>query len=159
VHKCVSAKVLAEMSDAYIGCNVRVFLKIGVVKSPVVGEIGAYQHYVTGFEPAHAVTYELSALPFFKMYQFQLCMKMPVVVDIWNEIPSYAERVPGLPGNFKQLRSHIMRVYFIVELNTLSNWRKLRSYLLLNGYFIYGNGCMSLNYNVFVKKIQEPAKF
>ena len=33
-------------------------------------------------------------------------MQMPTIVDIRNEIPPDAERVPGLPGNFKQLWSH-----------------------------------------------------
>src|SRR5882762_2520150 len=91
----LSAEVLTEVRDTDIGSDIGIFFKISVVETPVMGQIGAHQNHVPCLESLHIVSHELSALSFFKMYQFHFCMKMPAVVDIWNEIPSHAERVTG----------------------------------------------------------------
>ena len=156
------------MSDTYIGRQIRILFKIGVVKPPVVGKIGAHEDYVTGFEAAHVVADELSPLASLEMYQFNLRMKMPAIVDIRDEIPPYAERVPGLPGNFKQLRSHIKR-FSVSCYRTLVKMEKI-VFTLTTAWVLYLRKrlhevelqrfrSMELNYNVFVNKIEAAPKF
>jgi len=97
MQECVPTEVVTEMGDTYVGCNIRIFLKIGVVKSPVMWQVGAYEDHVPRPESLHIISYELSALSSLKMYQFNFCMKMPAIVDIRDKIPPDAERVSGFP--------------------------------------------------------------
>jgi hypothetical protein len=106
MEECVPTEVLTKVGDADIGRRIYLSLEIGIVKTPVMGKIGAHEDYVPRPESPHIVSYELSALSSLEMDQFNFCMKMPAIIDVRNEIPTDAERVPGLPGNFKQLRSH-----------------------------------------------------
>jgi hypothetical protein len=90
-------------------------------------------------------------------------MKMPAVIDVWYEIPSYAKRMSGFPGNFKQLRSHDGS-FFIKEFLQYSNV-KLKKIVCITGsdLIIYLRKRLHEEamdafwgyYNVFVNKIRR----
>jgi hypothetical protein len=68
VQKSLPAEILAKMRHPYIGGLSGVFIKIKIVKPPVMGQIGSHQNNIPGLEPLDIVAHELGALPFFKMY-------------------------------------------------------------------------------------------
>jgi len=70
MQECFSAEIFAEMSDTHIGRLICIFIKIRVVESPVMGQVGAYQDHVPGLESLHVVSDELGALSSSEMYQF-----------------------------------------------------------------------------------------
>src|ERR1700754_3028520 len=111
-----------------VGALFVIFFEPGIVETPVMREIGTHQYNIPGIEPLHIVAHELGASSLFKMDQFHFGVEMPAGIDVRYEIPSYAKRMSGLPGNFKQLRSHdnwfefIMTFFSLGIPGSVSDW-------------------------------------
>src|SRR5262245_5163946 len=75
--KLTPPEILAKMSYPHICRDRGVFLKINIIKAPVVGEVGTHQYNIASLKLFDAVTNELCALTFIEMDQFDLGMIVP----------------------------------------------------------------------------------
>src|SRR5690242_18518524 len=61
LQKLAAPEIFTKMCYSYIGCHRCIFIKVGIIKSPVVRKIRTDQHYITGFELFDAVADKLCA--------------------------------------------------------------------------------------------------
>jgi hypothetical protein len=95
IEEGAAPEVLGEMGDADIDGLLAALIEVGIVEAPVMGEVGANQDDITGFEPFHVVAHELGAAALLEVDQLHFGMEMPFVVDVWYEIAPDAEGVAG----------------------------------------------------------------
>ena len=58
------------MCHAYIRMHPGMLFKIGVIKSPVMGQVCTYEDDITRFEPFDTIADELRSFPLLEMDQF-----------------------------------------------------------------------------------------
>jgi len=76
------------------------FVKVNIVISPVMRQIGAYQDNIARIESLDMIPHELSATAFVKVNELDLGMIMPAIVDIRVPVFPYAERMRRSLGDF-----------------------------------------------------------
>jgi hypothetical protein len=95
LQKLAAPEVFAEMSHPDISGYRCVFFKIGIIKSPIVGEVRTDKHYVAGIKLFDAIADELCSLTFFKMDQLYFGVIMPAVINIRDKILPYTKGMLG----------------------------------------------------------------